>query len=64
MVDISFDDVLSFKTRAPFIPKQQETIIKNKLDNYTQKYEEYLDNKFNSEKDVNCDVEMKWLEDD
>ena len=64
MVDISFDDVLSFKTRAPFIPKQQETIIKNKLDNYTQKYEEYLDNKFNSEKDVNWDVETKWLEDD
>jgi cytoskeletal protein RodZ len=43
---------------------QEETKIEYKVDNYTQKYEEYLDNKFNSEKDVNWDVEMKWLEDD
>ena len=64
MGDISFDDVLSFKTRAPFIPKQEEIKIEYKVDNYTQKYEEYLDNKFNSEKYVNWDVEMKWLEDD
>ena len=66
MIDISFDDVLSFKAQAPFIPKREETKTEYKLDNFNQKYEEYLEQKFNSdkEKDGNWDGEGKWLEDD
>ena len=68
MGDFPFDDVLTGKTKAPFIPKTREIDVEYNIEDMDKKYETYLDNKFQIDKTkmvgVEWDWERKWLNDD
>lgn len=68
MGDFPFDDVLTGKTKAPFIPKTREIDVEYNIEDMDKKYETYLDNKYLIDKNklvgVEWDWERKWLNDD
>ena len=68
MGDFPFDDVLTGKTKAPFIPKTREIDVGYNIEDMDKKYEVYLDNKYLVDKNkligVEWDWERKWLNDD